>query len=203
MKRETVETKDIGKYRIKIFYDESPQSPRTSMDNFGKMICFHGRYNLGDKHDYDHRNYSGWDEQREAIENNEDTCVILPLYLYDHSGITISTSPFSCRWDSGQVGIIYVTKKKVKEEYGDITDEVVEKVIKLLEGEVKTYDQYLRGDIYGYEVYEVETCNHGHEHETFKDSCWGYYGQEDCMSEAVGYYTKEENIEEGKGLSVN
>ena len=30
----------------------------------------------------------------------------------------MSTGPFSCPWDSGQVGFIYVEKKKVKEEWG-------------------------------------------------------------------------------------
>lgn len=208
MKSEPVEIKDIQNYRIKIFNDESPESPRTSMDNLGKMVCFSKNYNLGDKHDYNFFDYSSWEEQRKAIEKNEDVCVILPIYLYDHSGITISTSPFSCRWDSSQKGWIFVSKKKVREEYGvkKITQKVIEKVTKVLEGEVETYDQYLTGDIYGYEVYEVTKCEHGHEHETFKGSCWGFYGQEVCMSEAegiVGYYTKEELIEEGRELSVN
>jgi hypothetical protein len=187
----TVETKEIvsgsKKYRIKIIQDNDPYSPREN-DNLGKMVCFHGRYNLGDKHDYDHRDYSGWEEQREAISKNEDVCVILPLYLYDHSGITISTSPFSCPWDSGQVGWILVSKKKVREEYGvkRINQKLVEKVTGILEAEVKEYDQYLTGDVYGYEIYELKTCSEGHEHEEFVDSCWGFYGEEYCMTEAMG-----------------
>ena len=44
--------------------------------------------------------------------------VILPLYLYDHSGITMSTGPFSCPWDSGQVGWIYASKKTFIDETG-------------------------------------------------------------------------------------
>lgn len=43
--------------------------------------------------------------------------IILPLFLYDHSGITMNTSGFNCPWDSGQVGIIYISKKKAKEEF--------------------------------------------------------------------------------------
>ena len=186
------------KYRIKIIQDNDPYSPREN-DNLGKMVCFHGRYNLGDKHNYDHRDYSGWEEQREAISKNEDVCVILPLYLYDHSGITISTSPFSCRWDSGQVGWILVSKKKVREEYGvkRINQKLVEKVTGILEAEVKEYDQYLTGDVYGYEIYEVTTCSEGHEHETIIDSCWGFYGEEYCMTEAEGivkYYKNKELV---------
>lgn len=184
---EAIETKDLGNYRIKIFQDESPDSPR-DWDNLGTMVCFHRRYNLGDKHDYDHNDYSGWEEMKKAIDKNEDALIILPLYLYDHSGITMSTSPFSCRWDSGQVGFIYVSKKKVREEYGvkRISPKVAEKALNVLEGEVKTYDQYLTGDVYGYRVYKVTTCELGHEHEEEIDSCWGYYGQEECMKEAEG-----------------
>jgi hypothetical protein len=197
MEREAVKTKDIGTYRIMIFQDESPDSPR-NWDNLGTMVCFHRSYNLGDKHDYNHNDYSGWEEMRNAIEKNEDALIILPLYLYDHSGITISTSPFSCRWDSGQIGFIYVSKKKVREEYSvkRITKKVTERVMKLLEGEVETYDQYLTGDVYGYEVYNVEKCDHGHEHEKELDSCWGFYGEEECMKEAEGIV--EWNINEEK-----
>lgn len=123
-------------------------NPR-SWDNLGTMVCFHNRYDLGDKHDYNHNHYNGWDEMENAIIKNEDVCVILPLYLYDHSGITMNTSPFSCRWDSGQVGFIFVSKKRVREEYGvkRINKELIEKVTELLEGEVKTYDMYLTGEL--------------------------------------------------------
>ncbi len=80
----------------------------------------------------------------------EDVCVILPLYLYDHSGITMNTTGFSCPWDSGQVGWVFVSKKKVREEYGvkRITESLVEKVTEILKGEVKTYDMYLTGELY-------------------------------------------------------
>jgi len=188
----TIETKDVvkdnKKYRIKIIQDENPFSPRED-DNLGTMVCFHSRYNLGDKHDFSR------EEAREFLKSKE-ICVSLPLYLYDHSGITMNTSGFSCRWDSGCVGFTYVTKEQVRKEYGvkRITKEVIEKVTKVLEGEVQTYDQYLRGDVYGYEIYEVTTCSEGHEHENFVDSCWGFYGEEYCMTEAesiVGSYIEE------------
>ena len=129
-------------------------NPR-SWDNLGKMVCFHRRYDLGDKHDYNHNDYNGWEEMKNAIIKEEDVCVILPLYLYDHSGITMSSSPFSCRWDSGQVGWYFVSKKKVREGYGvkKITQSLIDKVTEVLESEVKTYDMYLTGELYA-EEYE-------------------------------------------------
>ena len=179
--------KRIGNYLIEIIQDNDPQSPR-EWDNLGKMICFHGRYDLGDKHDYQSNDYSGWSEQRKDIEKKENVCVMLPLYLYDHSGITMSTSPFGCRFDSRCVGFIYVTKEQVRKEYGvkRINKKLIEKVTKVLEGEVKTYDQYLTGDVYGYRISKITECELGHEHKEEVDSCWGFYGEDECMTEAEG-----------------
>lgn len=69
--------------------------------------------------------------------------IVLPLYLYDHSGITMSTGRFSCPWDSGRVGFIYVTRKDC-EAAGRVWDQ--ENVEASLEDEVKVYDAYLTGD---------------------------------------------------------
>jgi hypothetical protein len=123
-------------------------NPR-NWDNMGKMICFHRRYSLGDKHDYNHNDYNNWEEMKNAIMKKEDSCVILPLYLYDHSGITMNTKGFSCRWDSGQVGWIFVSKKKIREEYNvkRITKSLVSKVTELLINEVDIYDKYLTGEL--------------------------------------------------------
>ena len=176
--------KRISNYLIEVIQDESPESPR-EWDNLGTMICFHGRYDLGDKHDYRSGDYSGWDEQRKDIEKKENACVILPLYLYDHSGITMKTSPFGCNWDSGQVGWIVVSKEQVRKEYNvkRINKELIEKVTKVLEGEVETYDQYLTGDVYGYRISKVTECDFGHEHKEEVDSCWGFYGEESAQEE--------------------
>lgn len=49
---------------------------------------------------------------------------ILPLYLYDHSGTIMNTTGFSCPWDSGQVGWIFCSHKRMKEETGYTKDEL-------------------------------------------------------------------------------
>ena len=60
-----------------------------------------------------------------------------------------------------------------------------------IEGEVSTYDKYLRGDVYGFvltkKVIEQEKCPHcgeiirEWEDEDDIDSCWGFYG--DCLED--------------------
>ena len=187
----STEEKRIGNYLIEVEQDDNTESPR-EWDNLGKMICFHGRYDLGDKHDFSR------EEAQEFLKSKE-ICVSLPLYLYDHSGITMSTSPFGCRFDSRCVGFIYVTKEQVRKEYGvkRINKELIEKVTNVLESEVKTYDQYLTGDVYGYRIYKVTECELGHEHKEEVDSCWGFYGEDECMTEAEGiveYYQKPKQL---------
>lgn len=176
---------------LKIEQQDNPESPR-EWDNLGTMACFHGRYTLGDKDIPFHTDdFGGWDEMREHLEKALEAVVILPLYLYDHSGITMNTTGFSCRWDSGQVGFIYVTKDKIKEEYGEVSEEAIQKATQVLEGEVKTYDQYLTGDIYGFRLVKKSTCDHGHDHEEEIDSCWGFYGSDIKTNGMIDHFPED------------
>ena len=196
---------------VKIFYDDNPIDPRKDCDNLGTMVCFHKRYNLGDKHNIIRDNFSGWSEMRASIEANIGPCVILPLYLYDHSGITMNTTGFSCPWDSGTVGFIYCSEASAKEEGID-----PDKLEAYLIGEVATYDQYLRGEVYGFvqempPQYSVDrnhrVCKDGYalfrlveasvkdaelvvdalnEHDPGEpDSCWGFYMEPEELADAV------------------
>lgn len=156
---------------MRIVIDEYPESPR-EWDNLGKMICFHRRYNLGDKHDMTVSELKGLISRKGVIS--------LPLYLYDHSGLTMSTNPFNSRWDSMQVGYIYVTYRDIRKAYGKkrVTSKLIKKVVEVLVSEVETYDLYLRGEVYGFEILEVKPCNLGHKHENIIDSCYGFFGSD-------------------------
>ncbi|MBV6342342.1 hypothetical protein [Candidatus Magnetobacterium casense] len=169
---EKVYEKQEGEVLVEIFTYESPESPR-EWDNLGTMVCWHRRYSLGDKHDFKTpEEFKEW--------AGKGLAVILPIYLYDHSGLTVSTQPFSCPWDSGQVGWIYATKEDVRQNYGvkKISAKWLEHVKAVLEAEVKTYDQYLNGEVYGYKVSKIRKCEAcGHEEEIDEDSCWGFYGE--------------------------
>jgi hypothetical protein len=151
-----IETIEYKNYQIQLCYDTYPDNPREFHENFGIMACFHKRYNLGDKH-----NFNEPQDLLDWIEANKDTIYYLPLYLYDHGNITISTSPFSCRWDSGQVGFIYITKEKAEAEG-------INEPYEALEAETKEYDYYLRGDTYGVRILDSEG--------EMLDSQFGYLG---------------------------
>jgi len=44
--REVAYSASNEQYRLDVMYDETAESPR-GWGNLGKMICFHGRYDLG------------------------------------------------------------------------------------------------------------------------------------------------------------
>ncbi len=211
-------------FTIQIVYDDCcPESPR-DWENPGTMICWHQRYNLGDKHKFTNptafkrdlaaeadphvelaidywENGNGYVRLRpdwKAIDERVNDLIekvldkhyiMLPVYLYDHSGIAISTSPFSCPWDSGQVGFIYVSYADIRKEYSckKVTKAIRRKVIETLEAEAKTYDSYLRGEVYGFQVLDEDG--------DAIDSCYGFYGDLDyCLQEAresADWYRKD------------
>lgn len=152
--------------------DTDTESPR-EWDNMGTMIAFHGRYTLGDKdHGYRADDYNGWDEMEAAIAKANPGGVILPLFLYDHSGITMNTTGFSCPWDSGRVGFIVASAEKIRENFmvKRITAKVRQRAEDVLRGEVETFDQFIRGDVYHFSV-EDDDGN-------VINSCGGFYGSD-------------------------
>jgi hypothetical protein len=191
MKDNLVHQETYKDFEIEVYQDIDPMDPR-SWDNLGVMACHHGRYKLGDLH-----NSMCIQELNEYV--NRKDVVSLPLYLYDHSGITMKTSRFSCPWDSGQVGYIYVTYENIKKNWNvkRVTKKLIKQTAEMLENEVKIYNDYLIGNVYGY----VVKRNGGQ-----VDSCWGYIGDWDgkeygalaAAKEFVdGYNSSKCFIEEG------
>lgn len=158
---------DAAKLTVRIVHDEHGESPRTMQDNLGEMRCWHPRYRLGDAETEcpdDPEDFGAWAEEEGAV--------WLPLYLYDHSGLTMNTTGFSCGWDSGQVGYIYATAEHMKKCYmvDELTDDHREMAEQDLKHQVAEFDLFLRGEIYGYVIEDAD----GDE----IDSCWGFIGDE-------------------------
>lgn len=175
-------------HTIKIYHDTDMESPR-EWCNLATLICWHRRYRLGDSHQFDSpeaflRDLAGVSEQSdlsldELRDRAERKSVLLPVFLYGHSGLAMNTIGFHCPWDSGQVGYIYVALEEVRKEFGAkrVTKSLREKAEDILRGEVVSYDAYLGGRVYGY-VIEQD----GEE----IDACWGFVGDYEtgCLPEA-------------------
>jgi len=167
-----------GEYVIKIEPDMDVEDPRESFDNLGTMVCFHSRYTLGDKDTgFDVNNYHGsWSALEKDIRRREEIAVILPIYMYVHSSVALATTPFHCPWDSGQIGFISVSKQRARSEFGRLTRKKLEHIVLILDEEVKTYSQFVGGDVYGYVIEDKQGNS--------VSSCWGFYGEDDCIEQA-------------------
>ncbi len=117
--------------------------------------------------------------------------------------------PYNDAWDSGCVGWAIAFKddimretcgyvldengERIKEEYkhenGPSTwgyktepltdDNWRERAEEIIDGEVNVYDQYLRGDVYCYTLYEEQPAEEGEEPDWEEiDSCCGFYGDD-------------------------
>lgn len=149
--------------------NHDPLNPRLEFSNLGTMVYWHSRYVLGDVD-----GAKAYGAPEDFFEQHPEA-IMLPLYLYDHSGVTMRTSAFVDPWDSGQVGYIYIDLDTMREEYGEITIGTIDLATKVLQGEVEEFDSYLRGEVYGYRVLEAGEV---------VDSCWGYYDEEEARDEA-------------------
>ena len=173
---------------LKIIHDVSPESPR-EWDNLGVMACWHRRYKLGDVQPKE-------SPEEWLKENAPEGSVVLPLYLLDHSGLRISaTDDFKhlhMGWDSGQVGWIVATPEKTRGYFaliaGETSKEILERARKVLLDEVKLYNDYLSGDVWGWVFKTTKMCEPcGSEVAEEEDSCFGFYGdlEESGLAESV------------------
>lgn len=185
-----VATHTYKNHRIALYADDSPESPR-DWDTLGTLVCWHRRYRLGDAlpealrssrphhHDADSLDrFQAWMHQQRRM------LLILPVYLYDHSGLALATTPFSCPWDSGQVGWILASHAQIRAAFGvrRLTAAVLARATECLRAEVETYSSYLNGDVYGYQLFGPDAADG----DSDLDSCWGFYGQEACLAAACG-----------------
>jgi hypothetical protein len=175
---------------VVIAYDEDAESPRTAYDNLATLFYAHRRLTLGDE------------EMREPLSakelirmlkgRGEKVLAILPLFAYEHGGVTMSAGSslgvgnvYADRFDSGQVGwgVVLASQAEKMGCVGTFTDPRTGKTTTYdraffegaIKGEVSTFDDYLTGQVFGYMV-------EGRDGEVL-DSCWGFYGDLDYVRE--------------------
>jgi len=204
-------TLDGYEFRLTTNYDEFSWSPREGDCNFGKLVCHTRNYDLSDVEinsgsdvwremlrdiDPKHRGAmldgelcSDFDDSKEnrnaiLIRMNKHF-LILPVYMYDHGGIDLSTSGFSCRWDSRQIGFIYISRKAVRENYGvrAINAQLRDKVLGFLTQEVKTYSQYINNEAYAWTMEAKVTGEWEHE-----DSSGSHYSEAEAEEDGLSSF---------------
>lgn len=97
---------------------------------------------------------------------------VFGLEAYIHSGVSLALSHEGNfpdrRWDVSQLGAVLIAKTEAKTNA---------KARKIAQGLIETWNEYLSGNVYGYQIEDAE----GNEIE----SCWGFYGDYDSKGGAL------------------
>lgn len=221
---EAVETYEHKGVEVKIFPDHDCMSPRDCDGKIGEMFAYYRGYELGDTQlpsdglpeiECANCEGEGWVKNGAECERcdglgrveptvkewlaSEEAIAAVPLFVYEHSGITMRTgelvwladadierSNTESRnrfmgdpdgWDTSFVGFVVVRDAHIEEAMGEgwRGHRTPEWVAEAVNGEVEEYARYLEGDCYGYVVAEDTP---------FHDSCWGFIGFKYAKEEA-------------------
>lgn len=170
-----------------IYYDTDPQHPRDNFDTALTRIFIPGGGPVrGDTDDLDELyellgrkgcdiDWDGWQPARKQdliAVCNEYGIDLRPLYAYIHSGIALSLSPFSCKWDSGQCGWVWLDRDDP--EVKSVAANLENGIDSIFNSEVNELHQYVSGDVYGIGIYLIR--EDGHPDVTDCEEVWGFFG---------------------------
>ena len=157
--------------RYRIEYDTMPENPRTGIfENLFTLYFSQNRYVSGDERIREGHNQHDFEQSGAYL--------VFPVYAYIHSCVALSINPFSCPWDSGQIGFAVISRADLEKEYGwkRVSPQRWRKLEQYLKNELDEYTAYLNGEVYGY-VIETEDGDE-------LESCWGFYDRAYCEQEA-------------------
>lgn len=162
-----METINYRGVEIEIRPDEMSESPNEWWDNERFLVYDHRDFYV-EKKGFNPRDIFDYFEEHAFKKVLYQGYFVFTVYAYIHSGVALSLGrsryPFNDRWDVSSTGNILIKRQK-----GVWTEA---KARKIAEGLIETWNQYLSGDVWGYNI------------EQFNDSCWGYYGYDTCLEEA-------------------
>jgi len=149
-----------NKVVVKVLPDEAyPDMYQEAIEGYGTLVCWHRRSNLGKVNYPNHEDF---------LSQVSEKAIKIAIYCYEHSGICLSTGPFSCPWDSGQVGVWVFEPEDIKSIHGNDTEESRKKIFEGVSSQIEYLNSILSGDIWYVSIED----GHG---ETI-ESCGGFVG---------------------------
>ena len=189
-------------HTIRIENSEGHSSPREDRDNLFEF-AFYGKYShLGDNHDLelDTDDYANSDAFFNAIKARGGRYIVRKVYGYSHSGLSITTEPNGCKFDSGVLGYAYIPKERYMEwinsqgfKHNPISKSKKKVLQEIFEGEVNTLNWWVNGEIYGFIQYDDE--------EEEVDAVWGFYG--DDVDGIVSHLDLNDELKEEARTKLN
>jgi hypothetical protein len=164
---------------VAVNQDPGPMYPADRNDEEAFLVYGHRSFTVNGP------NHEKAEDIHKAKAEWEKTHHVYPVYAYIHSGVYLKLNTDAGlpdrQWDVSMAGYCLVTRD---------TSNIPEP-LKLAEGMIEEWNQYLRGDVSGYDMglYEFQSDPDGdpieefdyykrHGKEVYKDSCWRFYGTE-------------------------
>lgn len=153
-----METITIDDYTVEISHDDWAENPRDWTDS--TLCTAHRRYTFGgeslpeDCRDID----EAFDVFLAERGLNRNQILWLPVYLYKHSRLALSTVPFSSSWESGQLGFIFETRANIRAEFGvkRISAALETRICDRLRRELEDLEHWSNGLVYRFYIPELE-----------------------------------------------
>jgi len=165
---ESVYTESLNGLEIKILFEEDAESPDTWRDKGAFLVGYHDQFYVTRDDIISKTEVKGLFSGEEISQTAD--YYIFPLSTYIHSGVALYLGSYKkdC-WDSCLVGAVLISRKELDTE---------KQAYSYAENLVKTWNDYLSGNVYGYEIYSPEG--------DIIDSCWGFYGdyEKNALEEA-------------------
>ena len=164
-------------YRLAIYADPDAPNPLKDWSEMGAILSLN-------------RRHGNFDPARveSAIENDPDA---VPLSYYEHGRCLWSVAGelppgARCRFDSVSFAGVWLPDAETlasARNYGGSTRRHFMR--KRARQACDAYTQWCNGEVFGYEVERIIACSHcGQESKESLNSCWGFFGLDDCRGEA-------------------
>jgi hypothetical protein len=177
--------------RLVVYIDDMTESPR-SWTNLGWFITVDSRYQSPDKNEVLENIVKETGQlatsQEEHIkmikkefesDTNAKVVAIYPVMKYEHGYIAYNLGT-AHGFDYSNNGF-YIITEKTQKEVGTAKKDFIE----VIEGELKVYNQFVNGEVYGFRLYD--------EQGELIDSCGGFYDIDD-IKEYLPREWKDEDI---------
>lgn len=159
---------NIKGYDVEISLDYWKDNPREWVSS--TLVTAHKNYTFGGiKLTRDAWSIEGAFQQHLADEGLSLRDIIYyEVFMYEHSGIALNIVPFSCRFDSGQLGYIYEKRCDIRAEFGvkRISPKLEQRVLSRLFNELQLLEYWANGEVYSFSIAdEVYGGFYGYDHE--------------------------------------
>ena len=166
-----LETLNIKGFDVHILISHDAENPLDC--GSATLVTAHRRYTFGgDRLPFDANSIEeafDWHLDSKGLTRRD--VIWLPVYLYDHSGLALSDTPFGDRWDSGQLGYIYETRSNIRAEYRvqRISPKREQAIIERLRHTLQLLEYWVNGDVYAWEIPALDEYGggfYGWDHDT-------------------------------------